>query len=107
QPGNRELADARSEAAFVRHLLPQATEELALRFNAIIAYEEFCAIIEDSFDRLRYLSSQSGGRALDPSEFTEAPENVKAAGELKEYLEKARQALAQAPRQTWQEFSEL
>jgi hypothetical protein len=107
QSGNLQVADSGSEAALVSHLLPQAGEELARRFNAIIAYEKFCALIEDSFDILRYLSSQAGARALKQSEFAATPEVKRIAGELNENLEMARKALDGAPRQAIEQFSEL
>ena len=53
-------AEETHEAALVRRLLPQASANLAPRFRAVIAYEEFCRLLEAGFDWLRWLSSRDG-----------------------------------------------
>ncbi|MCI0487101.1 MAG: hypothetical protein L0229_10930 [Blastocatellia bacterium] len=107
QPDNLKVADKESEAALVRHIIPQSSPELARRLETIKAYEEFCALMEDAFDWLRYLSSQAGAWALSRAEFADKQEIRIIASELPRRLEIARQFLNDAPVQIDREFDQI
>jgi hypothetical protein len=106
-PDNLHLQDEASEANMMRHLLPQASPELAHRLRAIKAFEEACAGIEDAFDWLRYLSTCLRSRALTRAEFTSAPEVIKVAAELTQRLQSVERLLSDAPQQAQDRFIEL
>lgn len=107
QPGNFAFAEVNHEAKLIRHLLPQASAPLAQRFRAIIAYEEFCTLLEAGFDWLRWLSSCAGARAISQGEFCAQPEVGRIAASLPGHLQAAKQALDSAPFQVQNEFTEL
>lgn len=106
-PDNLPLRDEESEAAITRHLLPQASPELARRLKAIRAFEESCAGIEDAFDWLRYLSTRSRTRALSRAEFTSVPEVIQIAAELRPRLQSVERLLDGAQQQAQDRFTEL
>ena len=74
-------------------LRPHASEELAVRFAAIEAYEAFCERLESAFDWLRYLSARAGARALGPTEWSRQKEVRTIASGLPKALEAASRAL--------------
>src|SRR5207248_1894605 len=94
-------------ANLVRHILPQASAKLDQRLRAIIAYEEFCILLETGFDWLRWLSSRAGARAVSRSEFAAEPEVRRCAEALLVRLQAAERALHEAPSRTESEFAEL
>lgn len=106
-PENSHLRDEVNEALIAQRLLPQASQELALRLRAIAAFEEACAVIEDAFDWLRYLSTRSRTRPISRADFSSVPEVIKAAGELRARLQAVELLLDQAPRQAQERFTEL
>jgi hypothetical protein len=95
------------EAALVRRLLPQASANLAPRLQAIIAYEEFCTLLETGFDWLRWLSSRDGTRAVSRTEFATEPEVRRCAESLGLRLQSARRVLEEAPSKVQSEFEEV
>ncbi len=96
-----------SEAALVEHLRQQASPELARRFATIIAYEQFCLLLEDAFDWLRYLSSQWGTRPLSREDFAAHPFVIKIAKTLPARLQAASAMLDDAPPLAQSEFAGL
>jgi hypothetical protein len=106
-PDNLHLRDEASEANMMRHLLPQASPELAHRFRVIKAFEEACAGIEDAFDWLRYLSTCSRTRALTRAEFTSVAEVIQVSAELTQRLQSVERLLNDAPQQAQERFTEL
>ncbi len=106
-PDNFHLLDEKSEATIARHLLPQASPELAHRLRAIAVFEEACAGIEDAFDWLRYLSTRSRTRALPRAEFTSVPEVIQVAAELTQRLQSVERVLDDAPQQAQDRFTDL
>jgi hypothetical protein len=106
-PDNEHILSEESEAMMVRHLLPQASPELARRLTAIAAFEEACADIEDAFDWLRYLSSRSRDRALSRAEFMSEPEVGRIAARLQHRLQSVERRLEGAPQQAQERFTEL
>lgn len=106
-PDNEHLLSEESEAVIVRHLLPQASPELARRLTAIEAFEEACADIEDAFDWLRYLSTRSRDRARAHAEFTSEPEVGRIAARLQQRLQSAERCLEGAPHQAQDRLAEL
>lgn len=106
-PGNSHLREEDNEAVIAQRLLPQASQELALRLSAIAAFEEVCTVIEDAFDWLRHLSTRSRTRPISRADFTSVPEVIKAAGELPSRLQAVERLLDNTPRQAQERFSEL
>jgi hypothetical protein len=106
-PDNLHLRDEASEANMMRHLLPQASPELAHRIMAIAAFEDSCAGIEDAFDWLRYLSTRSRTRALTRAEFTSVAEVIQVSAELTKLLQSVERLLNDAPQQAQDRFTEL
>jgi hypothetical protein len=107
EPENFASAEGNHEADLIRCLLPQASTELAQRFRAIIAYEEFCLLLETSFEWLRWLSSRSGTRAITRQEFAAEPAVAQCVDSLQARLIAAEQALGAAPFQVQSEFAQL
>lgn len=106
-PDNKHLLSEESEAVMTRHLLPQASPELARRLTAIAAFEEACADIEDAFDWLRYLSTRSRDRALSRAEFASEPEVGRIAARLQHSLQSAERSLEDASQQAQDRLAEL
>jgi hypothetical protein len=107
EPENFAFTQDHHEAALVYRLLPQVSANLAPRLRAIIAYEEFCTLLETGFDWLRWLSSRDGTRTVPPSEFAAEPEVRRCAESLRSQLEAARRALKEAPPKAQSEFAEV
>lgn len=107
RPDHQHLRDEENEAAVVRCLLPQASQELAHRLRAITAFEDACSLIEEAFDWLRHLSTLSRARPLSRAEFTTAPEVIAAATELPRRLQAVERLLDNAPQQAQDRFAEL
>lgn len=106
-PDNFHLRDEESEATIAKHLLPQASQELAHRLRAIAAFEEACAGIEDAFDWLRYLSTRTRTRALSRAEYASVPEVIQVASELAQRLQSVERLMGAAPQQAQDRFTEL
>jgi hypothetical protein len=95
------------EADLVKHVLPQASEQLAPRLKTIIAFESFCQLIEDSFEWLLFLSSRAGASAISSSEFADVAVIREMATEVAEKLAAAQELFIPAPRQAQLELQEL
>jgi hypothetical protein len=107
EPENVAFAEGNYETDVIRRLLPQASPKLAQRLRAIIAYEDFCTLLETGFDWLRWLSSRAGARAVARNEFAAEPEVRQCAESLLVRLQAAERALEEAPFHTQSEFAEL
>jgi hypothetical protein len=107
RPENLAFAELNHEAALVRHLLPQASPNLAQRFRAIMAYEDFCVMLETAFDWLRWLSSRAGACAVAQTEFVAEQEVRLSAERVPARLAAAATALGEAPLSAQREFGEL
>lgn len=106
-PENSHLRKEDNEAVVAMRLLPQASQELALRLRAIAAFEEAGTVIEDAFDWLRHLSTRSRARPILRADFTSVPEVIKAACEFPARLQAVERLLDDASRQAQERFSEL
>ncbi len=106
--GPTTLRNDQSEVSIVREVvLPQASAPLAERIAAIVAYEEYCGLIEGGFEWLRYLSSQAGAHAVGVTECTRTAEIREIARRLPGKFAAAEDALAVLSMQIQKEFSEL
>lgn len=95
------------EADLVDWLSPQVSADLAARLRAIAAYEAIATPLDHCWDWLRYLSTQSGARALRRTEFAEVIEVRETAKLLRERFHAAEQALKNAPRSIPEECAQL
>ena len=104
---NLAFAEENSEADLFRRLLPQTSSKLGQRLRAIIAYEEFCILLETGFDWLRWLSSRAGARAVPRNEFASEADVRRAAEALPSRLHAVERSLDEAPPQAKSEFVDL
>jgi len=78
-------------------LIPKASEELRDRLAAIDAYESVGALLEDSLDWIRYLSSMAGARAIASTEYAKQPATNRIAAELRPAFHRAEKAFSTSP----------
>jgi hypothetical protein len=89
------LPDDMTEAELVDGvLLDKASSDLRRRLVAISRFEAACTLIEDAFDWIRYISSQSGARPIQSKEFAARPEVVRLTAELPAALREAESSIA-------------
>lgn len=88
-------------------LLPRASELLTPRLRAVAAYEQMCAVLEEAFDWIRYLSTHAHTRPISAAEFANEPRGNELAAMLPSVVDRAEANLAIAPLLVQQQFSEL
>lgn len=93
----RQLATQESERRVFDALRQTASRELRSRMEAIEAYEAFCRPVQESWDRLRYLSTVRGAALVRPEDLARDPRSAEIAGLLRPAIERAREALAISP----------
>jgi len=95
------------ESSLVAAIMPRASDELKVRLARVQAYEGFCSVVEAGFERLRWLSSNSGSVAIGPDDFASVPDTPRLAAGLERAKAAAEEALHGAPAGISMEFGQL
>ena len=88
-------------------LVPGSGKELNARLNAIACYEKTCALLEEAFDWIRYLSSHSLGRPITGATFANDRRPGQLSKSLAQAMRKTQTALAVSPLGVQQLFAAL
>lgn len=88
-------------------LLPRAKAELQARLQSIVAYEQLCAALEETFDWIRYLSTHCVGRPITREQFAKNARVTQIAKNLSAKIQRAESALVISPLPIQQLFSSL
>lgn len=102
--GIDELGEDEVTRAF---LLPRASANLKPLLNAIGEYEKTCAILEEAFEWIRFLSTCSIGRPVTAATFAKEPRTAQLAGSLTAAIATTEEALVAAPVGVQQLFAAL
>jgi hypothetical protein len=87
----------RDERALMRALRPGVSPALALRLDAIEAYEGFCRPLQEAWDQLRRLATVSRPAVLRASDAASGSRLTALAQMIPPAIDRARQALAESP----------
>ncbi len=101
-----EFGDASEAQLANEFVLGKCGQDLSKRTKAIVAYESVCAILEEAFDWIRFLSTRSRERPIDARVFA-AEARTELACELATRLGAAEQSLAVSPLAVQQLFAQL
>ena len=93
----KRFAEKQSERDLLTNLRSRVSAELRRRFEAIEAYENLCRPLQESFDRLLFLSSSRTPGLLRPDEFQKDPRVSEIAAEISVPIKDARRSLADSP----------
>ena len=100
--------DEHSEDDLVRTILsPNASPDLLRRLKAIAAYENVCAVLEEGFDWISFLSTHSQVRPITRQTFAEQPRARQLAKDLPAAIRGAEDALTASPLNVQQLFAQL
>jgi hypothetical protein len=88
-------------------LAPKASAELKVRLKSIASYEDACAVLEEMFDWICYLSTHTVGRPITAATLAQEPRVRELARTLPAKLRAADQALTAAPLVVQQLFADL
>jgi hypothetical protein len=99
-----ELAEAEIGGSFI---VPRASRDLASRLKAITAYEKACAVLEETFDWISYLSTHSQARPITAATFAHEARASQLAKDLPAAIASAQNALSVAPLGVQQLFADL
>jgi hypothetical protein len=91
------FAEHQSERDLLTNLRPRVSEELRHRFETIEAYENFCRPLQESFDRLQFLSSSRTPGLVRADDFHKDPRVAEIAGEITASIKDARRILVDSP----------
>jgi hypothetical protein len=100
-------SDASEQELTQNLLIPKASQDLAGRLKAIVAYEAVCGVMEETFDWIRYLSTHSRDRPIGADTFAKDGRGKELAAELPKRIAAAEQALSIAPLHVQQMFTQL
>lgn len=88
-------------------LMPKASVTLTPRLKAIAAYENVCAVLEEAFDWICYLSTHSNARPITAATFGQEPRAAQLAKKLTGVIKAAEHELSAAPLGVQQLFALL
>jgi hypothetical protein len=88
-------------------LLPKASADLKARLKAIAAYEKTCAVLEEAFEWICYLSTHSVGRPITAATFVQESRTRQLAKNLPTAIAAAEEALGVASLGVQQLFAAL
>lgn len=102
-----EFGDASEAQLANEFVLGKCSQDLSKRTKAIVAYESVCAILEEAFDWIRFLSTRSRERPIDARMFAAEARSSELARDLAARLGAAEQGLAVSPLAVQQLFAQL
>jgi hypothetical protein len=93
----QELREEKDERRIADKLRGRASSELRRRLDAIEAYEGVCRPLQESWDRLRHLSTLRQPSVIGPGDTDRDPRTTEIAALLRPAVERAREALRDSP----------
>jgi len=88
-------------------LVPGASEVLKSRIKCINAYEGACAVVEEAFDWIRYLSTNSIGQPISAEKYSKEPRTGQLARALPLAIAEVENAVAVGPSNVQHLFADL